>query len=123
MNSNAQASLKQQLISVAKSMYYSIHLKAHLTEYLAQENPAKYSPEGMAESAEVDIVLPSIPDAQQIIDWYKNGWFKYESLIESLATKHCIPIESFETKPKLSVAELAGEFADSSPPAAKKPKK
>ncbi len=122
-NSNAQASLKQQLIGVATQMFYSIHLKAHLVEYLAQTDPNKYTPEGMAESAEVQIILPSIPDEMKLVEWFKARWYKYESLIEALATKHCIPIECFEAKPKLSVAELAGEFADPKPPAAKKAKK
>jgi hypothetical protein len=120
---NAQASLKQELISVATQMFYSIHLKAHMEEYLNSTPPDKYNMQDLAESTEVQIMLPSLPDENKLVEWFKAGWYKYDSLIEALATKHCIPIDAFENKPALSVAELAGEFADPAPPPAKKAKK
>ncbi len=120
---NAQSSLKQQLIAVATQLFYSIHLKVHLEEYVANTKPEDYNAEDMAASAEVQIVLPSIPNEDSLVEWFRNGWLKYDSLVEALSTKHCIPIESFNAKPELSVAELAGEFPPDPKPPAKKAKK
>ncbi len=50
---NAQASLKQQLITVATQMFYSIHLRAHLEDYVANTKPENYNAEDMAKSVEV----------------------------------------------------------------------
>ncbi len=120
---NSQSTLKQQLIAVATQMFYSINLLAHLQEYVAHTKPEDYNAEDMAASAEVTIVLPSMPEESKLIEYYQAGWLKYESLIESLATKHCIPLESFNTKPELSVAEQMGEFPAEPKPPAKKAKK
>jgi hypothetical protein len=57
---NSQQALKLELINVMKSLFYSIHLQAHLDEYL-QHTPAKeWNMDGARKASEVTIELPSV---------------------------------------------------------------
>jgi hypothetical protein len=95
---NAQQHLKQDVLAVVKTMFYSIHLKTHLEEYLENTEPKKWSAEEAAKSAEVSIELPSLPDEDKLLDFYHAGFLKYDALIKYLSTKHGITEDSWNTE-------------------------
>jgi len=104
-------------------MFYSIHLKAHLQEYLATTPQKEWNTADAADSAEVVVEMPSMPDEAKLIQYYTSGFLKYTALTAYLSSKHGIAPDSFNEKPELTVEEANGHFVDPAPPAAKKAKK
>jgi len=120
---NSQMSLKLELIRCAQTMFYSIHLKAQLQDYLATTPQKEWNTADAAESAEVIVEMPSMPDEAKLLGYYTAGFLKYEALKNYLSSKHGIAPDSFNEKPELTVEEANGHFVDPQPPAAKKAKK
>lgn len=102
---NSQQSLKLELIAVAKTMFYSIHLAAFAAEYREDTPPNDRTPEGEAEECEITVEMPSIPIEEKLVEYYNAGWIKYEVLVAYLASRHGISIDSWYLKPQLNLRE------------------
>ena len=103
----------------------SINSHAMFADYIAETPEKDWSAKGAAKALEVTVEIPSIPAEDRLIQYYKDGFLKYEPLVSYLSTRHGIPIEHFEEKPQLDIKELNGEFEkpDAAGPAKKKAKK
>ena len=108
MFDNSQQSLKLELISCIKSLFYSINMKAQLTEYLTDTHPSKWNAKDAAESAEVTVEIPSMPNEGSLVNYYNSGFITYDALTQYLASKHGIARSSFNPKPALTIKETNG---------------
>jgi hypothetical protein len=102
---NSQQSLKLELIAVAKTMFYSIHLAAFAAEYRESTPPKERNPQGEAEECEITVEMPSIPDENKLVEYYNAGWLLYEVLVAYLASRHGISMDSWHLKPQLNLRE------------------
>lgn len=103
---NFQRELKQRLLVYIHQHYMHIHVASFTAETLAR-NP-KMTAKQVRADVEVKVSLPGQPSEEVLHRLYTEGMLKYDSYVNYVSSKHCIPIECFEDKPKISLKELNG---------------
>jgi hypothetical protein len=119
---NAQQELKLILINCIKTLFRKMHAPDLVRQYMKDTDRSRWTKEGVSKTINIVVELPSMPNEELLMQYYKDGFLKYDSVIEYLSSKHGIDPSKWNPKPGLTIKELAGEFADPPGVAAKKKK-
>jgi hypothetical protein len=113
---NFQRELKQRLVVYIHQMYMFMHTAAFAIEALQEnESPEPMDQSKLKESVDVDVSLPGQPDENLLHQLFQSGILKYEAYVNYMSSKHSIPMDAFEAKPKLTIQELNGSFEKPEP--------
>lgn len=122
---NFQRELKQRLVVYIHQMYAFIHTGPMALE-LVREALAKgdkpLSAKELQEDVTVSVALPGQPNEQALNRLYLEGVLRYDAYVNYISCKHSIPMDAFETKPKMDLKELNGVKEETEPAVGKKKK-
>lgn len=101
---NFQRELKQRFVGYIREMYMYIHTIPFSLEAANDKSHTS----SIEQQVDVTVSFPGQPDDAILTRLFTSGCMKYDYYISYLSTKHAIPIEAFETTPKMTVKEMNG---------------
>jgi hypothetical protein len=104
---NYQRELKQRIITYIHQMYNYIHAAPFAIETIRSARQPIDVHE-LKESVMVTVSLPGQPEENVLYKLYTDGVLKYEAFVNYVSAKHSIPLDAFETTPKLDLKLLRG---------------
>jgi hypothetical protein len=106
-----QRILKQQIIEMMTDAFYIINVEESELNALISKDVSDLSSEAIQNTRknhQIMIELPGIPNDDHMRTLYLEGSLKYEYYRMFMARKLCMPLEAFETTPKISLKDLNG---------------
>jgi hypothetical protein len=106
---------KQELVLAMEVMLRKVYQMAISVRYAVKYKASLV--ETIKDNTLITVELASIPDELSMTTYYEKGWLKWDALRDYLATKHVLPLESFEDTPKLTQMDLLTKGKPPPPPA------
>jgi len=106
---DAQKQLKQLLISYIYEVYRNIYDVMNAYDYVVDTLKNKQtapSSKGLYDSMHCEVTMPGLPPEVTVERLFLLGLLKHEAFVNFLHDKHAIPVEDFNTDPKLTLQEM-----------------